>query len=159
MLLIAIASMACPSLALRPHRPAALSRRSAVLASALALAARPRSSRAGDFFGYESGRAMQLQNQELETSPLIEELKRRTEANKEKNAAKVKETITFTNAVNDDTAGTRMVRYQGTNDVVPVTRLMSPEQVKELEALGYSLKCPTWGGTCELRTGSGGTAR
>ena len=51
------------------------------------------------------------ENKELETSPLIEELKRRTEANKEKNAAIVKETLSFNGGIVDEEI--KMVRYQG----------------------------------------------
>ena len=46
-----------------------------------------------------SGQRMQLENAEVETSPLIEELKRRTAANKEKNAAAVRAVTQFSSNV------------------------------------------------------------
>ena len=56
---------------------------------------------------------MQRANTELESSPLIDELKRRTEANKQKNAAIVRETLNFTNdGAADPSAKMKMVRYQ-----------------------------------------------
>ena len=89
---------------------------------------------------------MQKRNAELETSPLIEELKRRTEANKAQNKAIVKEaTVGAQGGIYDDTAGMKMVRYAGANDLAPVTRIMNPQQVKELEAQGFKLNVRhTW---------------
>ena len=123
----------------------ALSRRSALTSGFLAVAATlpaPCSAKFGD------GCPECQQNKELETSPLIEELKRRTEANKEKNAAAVKENLAFTNGVVEEQV--KMVRYQGKDDSLPVTRMMTRSQIKELEALGYKVECPSWGGACEL---------
>ena len=121
------------------------------LAAAAAAMARPQIAFA-DFFGYEDGKAMQQKNAELETSPLIEELKRRTEANKERNAAIVKEASTGAQGgVYDETQGVKMVRYAAEGDALPVTRIMNPEQVKQMEALGFKLNCPSWGGACEVK--------
>ena len=121
----------------------ALSRRSALTSGFLAVAAAaPASAKFGD------GCPECQQNKELETSPLIEELKRRTEANKERNAAAVKETLAFTNGVVDEQV--KMVRYQGKDDSVPVTRMMTRSQIQELETLGYNIDCPSWGGACEV---------
>ena len=44
----------------------------------------------------------------------------------------------------------KLVRYAGQSDVLPVTRLMGPQQVKELESLGFAVNCPAWGGACEV---------
>ena len=96
---------------------------------------------------------MQKANTELETSPLIEELKRRTEANKQKNAQQVKDaSIAYNSGVVSD-GNVKMVRYQGAQDALPVTRMMGAEQIKELEKLGYNLNCPSWGGACTLTGG------
>ena len=65
---------------------ASVSRRAALLAPVLAWVPLPR---IGAVLA-EPGAAFKTDG--VETSPLIEELKRRTEANKEKNAQKVKET-------------------------------------------------------------------
>lgn len=86
---------------------------------------------------------MQLDNTELETSPLIEELKRRTEVNKEKNTAEVKAMTQLKASVYDPEL--RMVRYDG------VTRMLTPEQIKELNVLGYDLSCPGSGMACGLK--------
>ena len=129
--------------------PAQLSRRAALASSVLALSPLP--SMAGDFFGYTDGVAMQQANKELETSPLIEELKRRTEANKAKNAATVREaSFGAQGGVYDEAAGMKMVRYAGAGDALPVTRMLNAQQVKELESRGFELKCPSWGGACDI---------
>ena len=44
-----------------------------------------------------------------------------------------------------------MVRYAAEGDALPVTRMMNPEQVKQMEALGFKLNCPSWGGACEVK--------
>ena len=36
-------------------------------------------------------------------------------------------------------------------DALPVTRIMNAQQVEQLEAKGFKLKCPTWGGACEVK--------
>ena len=91
----------------------------------------------------------ECQETELETSPLIEELKRRTAENAEKNAAIVRATTREMGNVNDP--GMKMVRYQGINDSIPVTRMMTPPMIKELEkAAGVKVSCPSWGGACEV---------
>ena len=87
-------------------------------------------------------------NKELETSPLIEELKRRTEANKERNAAIVKENLAFTGNVAEEEV--KLVRYQGATDTIPVTRMMNKQQIQQLEGLGYQVNCPSWGGACDV---------
>jgi hypothetical protein len=63
----------------------------------------------------------------------------RTAANKEKNAAIVKENIAYSNPVYDESRGVKLVRYQGQGDSIPVTRIMSTAQVQELEGLGFKL--------------------
>lgn len=94
---------------------------------------------------------MQLQNAAPETSPLIEELKRRTAANKAQNEAIVKEASAGAQGgIYDEAQGVKMVRYAGDGDLTKVTRMMGPQQVKELEAQGFVLKCPSWGGACEV---------
>lgn len=88
-------------------------------------------------------------NKELTTSPFIEELLRRTEANKERNEAIVKASTAAKNDFIEEE--TKMVRYAGVNDAVPVTRMMTKSQIKELEAKGFVVSCPDWGGACEVK--------
>ena len=87
--------------------------------------------------------------QELETSPFIEELKRRTADNSAKNAATVKERTlaSSTGIINDAVPGFyTSVRYDG------VTRILNSEQVKALQAEGFELDCPTQPGfPCVVR--------
>jgi hypothetical protein len=87
---------------------------------------------------------------EVDTSPLMEELKRRT-ALKRENAADAKQTsANFKFVSYDESKGDVMVRYQGVDDEGPVTRTMSPNQIKALESKGFLVKCPSWGGECAL---------
>ena len=125
--------------------------RRAMLAATVGLSMPPRSAVAdGGFFGYEDGKDMQLQNAAPDTSPLIEELKRRTEANKAQNAAIVAGSSAGAQGGLYDDPNVKLVRYQGQDDLVPVTRIMGAQQVKQLEAKGFALKCPKWGGACEI---------
>ena len=133
------------------HLPDAISRRGnaitrrGVLAAAAAAAA-PRAAHA--VFG--DGQQLQRDHAELETSPLIEELKRRTEANKEANAASGRAMTSQKVSVYDPEL--TMVRYAGAGDSMPVTRMMTPQQIKELQALGYELDCPNVKGmACGLK--------
>jgi hypothetical protein len=72
----------------------------------------------------------------------------RTRENKAKNAAAVKEVTSFQGNVYEPEV--KMVRYAGPGDSVPVTRMLSSPQIKELEVAGFELSCPTWGGACTL---------
>lgn len=36
-------------------------------------------------------------------------------------------------------------------DTIPVTRMMNKSQIKQLESLGYEVKCPEWGGACDVK--------
>ena len=131
-----------------PHPPrsvtAQLTRRAALSSALLLASALPHASVA-----LTDGQAMQLQNAELETSPLIEELKRRTEANKEKNAQLVRERTASMGNVYEEKM--QFVRYQAEGDALPVTRAFSEQQIKQLEAQGYALDCPkTAGMACRL---------
>jgi len=118
-------------------------RRAVLTGAAAALVAAPRAAMAR--FG--DGCA-ECTNTETETSPLIEELKRRSVANKDANAAAVKELTARKNPVY--TESVKMVRYMGENDTVPVTRMMTTQQVAEIEKLGFKVECPSWGGACEV---------
>jgi len=85
---------------------------------------------------------------ELETSPLIEELKRRTEKNAQKNAALIKEMTNGASGgqINDAAPDYyKSVRYDG------LTRILNKEQVKALQSQGYELDCPKQAGfPCNL---------
>lgn len=143
LLLVCAALLAPTSAALRPTTTS----RRAILVSAASYAAvvqRPSASEARIGDG-----CTECTNKELETSPLIEELKRRTEANKEKNAAIIKETTDFTGAVAEEKV--RMVRYAGAGDSMPVTRMMTDVDIKKLESMGFVVECPSWGGACSVR--------
>lgn len=120
-----------------PPAAAASSRRS-VLAAASSLlgAAAPQSSANAD-----------EQNNELDTSPLIDELKRRTAA---KQDTKEQNTVSFKFVAYDERQGEVMVRYQSVGDELPVSRRLGPNQIKELESRGFMIKCPSWGGECAL---------
>ena len=134
--------------ALRPTSAGARSAcsRRAVSAGILAAIAWPHASEAKFGDG-----CSECENKELaaEESPLIQELKRRTEANKERNEATVKETTRFTSGVADEDV--KMVRYAGPDDTMPVTRMMTKSQIKELESLGFDVLCPDWGGACGIK--------
>ena len=151
------AAMTVPA---RPSPRAAqfISRRAAFASSLLALTAQPQMCRA-EFWGYADGKEMQRDIKELDTSPLIEELKRRTAENKEKNAATVKEATSAGNSQYDGQVDMKMVRYIGEGDTMPVTRMMGTDQIAKLESMGYKVKCPTWGGACELVEPKGGARR
>ena len=142
------AAMTVPARA-SPRAGQFLSRRAAFASSLLVLTTQPQACRA-EFWGYEDGKAMQRQNKELDTSPLIEELKRRTVENKEKNAALVKEATIGGNSQYDGQVDAKMVRYVAEGDTIPVTRMLGPNQISKLESMGFKLKCPTWGGACEV---------
>ena len=130
--------------ALRSPAAKITSRRAAVTSGVLAAFAQPLASHAKLGDG-----CSECTNKELETSPLIEELKRRTAENKAKNAAAVKETVAFTGGVTEEEV--KMVRYQGADDSVPVTRMMTKSQIKQLEEAGFKLDCPEWGGACGVK--------
>ena len=140
-LLLAVAPT--ESLRLTAHRR--IDRRSATAGLVAALATLPASKVSAKF----GDGCPECSNKELESSPLIEELKRRTAANKEQNAAAVRETTQFTSGVYE--AEVKMVRYAGPNDTVPVTRMMNKQQIKELESLGFNVDCPSWGGACDVK--------
>ena len=128
MTLAVLASLLASALSPAPQ----LSRRDA--ASLLAAATLPFATRPAAALQRRDGQQMQRENAELETSPLIEELKRRTEANKEKNKQLVSQ---VTNAAQPPPeTPLRSVRYDG------VTRMYDEEQMKQLRALGYELDCP-----------------
>mmetsp|Transcript_14095 Transcript_14095/g.47001 ORF Transcript_14095/g.47001 Transcript_14095/m.47001 type:complete len:145 (+) Transcript_14095:63-497(+) len=93
------------------------------------------------------GQRMQV-DAELTTSPLIEELRAKTAANKEKNEAAVRQLTSTMGSVYDPPL--KLVRYLGEGDSMPVTRMVTPEQIKELNAQGYELDCPKSGAACGL---------
>ena len=89
-------------------------------------------------------------NKELDSSPLIQDLLKKTAENREQNAAAVKD---YQNAAAGSVyeAEVKMVRYTGANENIPVTRMMTRVQMKELESLGFEISCPDWGGACSVK--------
>ena len=80
---------------------------------------------------------------ELESSPLIEELKRRSKENAESNARSVKAITSAANGgvINDAAPDYyTSVRYDG------VTRILDKQQIKELKSQGFELSCPKQAG-------------
>lgn len=100
------------------------------------------------------GQRLQLENAELETSPLIEELKKRTEANKSKNDATVQAVTNSMGNVYDPNL--TLVRYPDYPGATPSTKMLKPADIKALRAGGFELDCPpTAGMACGLKRGPG----
>ena len=67
-----------------------------------------------------------------------------------KNEALTKELVQAKGNVYDP--GVQMDTYAGEGDSMPVTRMMTPEQIKELQKLGFELDCPNVAGmACGLK--------
>jgi hypothetical protein len=83
------------------------------------------------------------------TSPLIEQLKQRTKENAAANKAAVRQVTAGANqGVYDAEAKLRLVRLDG------VPKLLSPDDIKKLEARGYEVECPSNAALpCEVRQG------
>ena len=131
----------------------AITRRAVLSALAIAIVPLPRSANAAGSaigaFGAAECRTVECRERiadtprEMETSPLIEELRRRTAENAEKNKMQVKQmTISASGGVVNDAEPNfyRSVRYDG------ITRIIDKGQVKELERQGFELECPKQAG-------------
>mmetsp|Transcript_69039 Transcript_69039/g.131617 ORF Transcript_69039/g.131617 Transcript_69039/m.131617 type:complete len:257 (-) Transcript_69039:47-817(-) len=125
-----------------------VSRRAALTSGLLAALAFSRPSEAAVIPGEKDFPKLTEKRAEPITNPYILDLLEKSKAARVETKQMVKD---MANAKVNYLEDTKLVRYQGENDLFPVSRAFTQGQIQQLQKqTGGKVKCPSWGGPCEF---------